>query len=38
MNTRFAAKTLVLTTALLFVGGAGLALRAAEKGKDKNKD
>jgi len=38
MNTCFAAKTLVLTTALLFVGGAGLALRAAEKGKDKNKD
>ncbi len=38
MNTRFAAKTLVLTTALMFVSGAGLALRAAEKGKDKNKD
>ena len=38
MNIRFAAKTLVLTTALMFVGGAGLALRAAEKGKDKNKD
>lgn len=38
MNTRFVAKTLVLTTALMFVSGAGLALRAAEKGKDKNKD
>ena len=38
MNTRFAAKTLFLTAALTFVDGAGLALRAAEKGKDKNKD
>lgn len=38
MNTRFAAKPLVLTVALMFVGGVGLALRAAEKGKDKNKD
>ena len=38
MNIRFAAKPLVLTVALMFVGGVGLALRAAEKGKDKNKD
>lgn len=38
MNIRFAAKTLFLIAALMFVDGAGLALRAAEKSKDKNKD
>ena len=38
MNTRFTAKTLLLTTALTFVSGTGLALRGAEKGKDKNRE
>ncbi len=38
MNTRFVAKTLLFTVALSLVGGAGLALCAAEKSKDKNKE
>lgn len=37
MNTRLAAQTLLLTAVLSLLGGTGPALRAADKGKDKEK-